>query len=162
MKQMKNMLKKAGLVLAAFFFIYGVASFLNDYLLQAEKIQGASMEPLLTDGEMVFVSDIPFWLSKPKRFHVIAFEKENNLYVKRIVGLPGERVAIKNGNIYIDGKVVPENFGKEPISQDMEEMVLKNDEYFVLGDNRNFSTDSRSREIGVVKTKQIKGKVLFK
>ncbi|MFW5646231.1 MAG: hypothetical protein ACOCMX_02930 [Acetivibrio ethanolgignens] len=61
MKLMKNYLKKASLILAVFFFIYGVASFLNDYLLQAEKIQGTSMEPLLTDGEMVFVSDIPFW-----------------------------------------------------------------------------------------------------
>ncbi|MFW5632909.1 MAG: signal peptidase I [Acetivibrio ethanolgignens] len=162
MKLMKNYLKKASLILAVFFFIYGVASFLNDYLLQAEKIQGTSMEPLLTDGEMVFVSDIPFWFSKPKRFDVIAFKKENTLYVKRIVGLPGEKIAVKNGNIYIDGQVVPENFGKETISEDMEEMVLRKEEYFVLGDNRNFSIDSRSREIGAVKKEQIRGKVLFK
>lgn len=161
MEIMKRFFKKAGLLLAAFFFLYGVASFLNDYLLQVEKIQGVSMEPLLNDGERVFVSDIPFWFSKPKRFDVIAFEKDRYLYVKRIVGLPGETIAIRDGSIYIDGQAVPENFGKDKMAGEIEEITL-GEEYYVLGDNRNFSTDSRSEQIGTVKKEQIKGKVLFK
>lgn len=156
------MAKKVGSLLIAFFFIYGVASFLNDYLLQAEKIQGSSMEPALTDGELVFVSDLPFWFSEPERFDVIAFEKNKTRYVKRIIGLPGEKVAIKNHKIYINGQAIPENFGKEPFRTDMEEIFLSSEEYFVLGDNRNHSTDSRSQEIGTVKKEQLKGKVLFK
>lgn len=161
-QQLRKGLKRVGLVLFFFFFAYGVASFLNDYVIQYEEIQGSSMEPLLADGEQVFISPLPFWLETPQRFDVIAFERARELYVKRVIALPGETVSIKNGNIYIDGQVLPENYGKDEIAEDMEPVELGEGEYFVLGDNRNYSTDSRAENIGMVKKEQVKGKVLFR
>lgn len=150
-----------GLLIFFFFFAYGAASFLNDYILQYEKIEGRSMEPFLEDGDGVFISTVPYWFQKPDRFQVIGLEKKHILYVKRIVGLPGETVSIKEGAVYIDGQILPENYGKETILEDFEPMLLGEEEYFVLGDNRNYSTDSRSEEFGVVSAGEIKGKVLF-
>lgn len=161
-RQIRKIGKKAGFLVFLFFFTYGAASFLNDYIIQYEEIQGTSMEPFLADGERVFISPVPFWFHGAERFSVIAFEHGSQLYVKRVIGLPGETVSIKDGNIYINGQVLLENYGKEEIETDMEEAVLEEGEYFVLGDNRNYSADSRKEEIGLVQRKQIKGKVLFK
>lgn len=161
-QQLRKGLKRVGFVLFFFFFAYGVASFLNDYIVQYEEIQGSSMEPLLADGEHVFISPLPFWLETPQRFDVIAFERARQLYVKRVIALPGETVSIKNGNIYLNGQVLTENYGKDEIAEDMEPVELGEGEYFVLGDNRNYSTDSRAENIGMVKQEQVKGKVLFR
>lgn len=158
----KKIAKKAGFVLIFFFAVYGAASFLNDYIIQYERIDGTSMEPLLVEDERVLISKIPFWFHGPERFDVIAFSWKHEFYVKRVIGLPGEAVSIKDGNIYIDGQVLPENYGKDKMAEDMEEVVLEENEYFVLGDNRNYSLDSRNEEMGTVDKKQVMGKVLFK
>lgn len=158
----KRGLKGAGILLFCFFFSYGAASFLNDYIIQYETIEGSSMEPFLEDKEHVFLSPVPFWFKTPERFQVVAFTWNHELYVKRIIGLPGETVSIKNGIIYIDEKNLPENYGNAPFTQDMEPVTLGNDEYFVLGDNRNASMDSRSKDMGPVSEKQIEGKVVFR
>lgn len=158
----KKIAKKAGFALIFFFAAYGAASFLNDYIIQYERIAGTSMEPFLIEDERVVISKIPFWFHEPERFDVIAFSRKHEFYVKRVIGLPGEEVSIQDGSIYIDGQILPENYGKEKMTEDMEAVVLQENEYFVLGDNRNYSLDSRSEEIGTVDKKQIMGKVLFK
>jgi signal peptidase I len=158
---MKKFLKIVGSLFVFFFFVYGAASFLNDYIIRYEKIEGSSMKPALVDGQHVLISPIPFWIKEPSRFEIIAFSSGGTFYVKRIIGLPKERVAIRDGKIYINGEVLLENYGKEEIEAAMEEITLEEDEYFVLGDNRNFSIDSRSAEIGAVHREQIIGKVLF-
>lgn len=159
---MKHALKKAGWIVLFFFFAYGVASFLNDYVIQYEEVRGTSMEPCLEDKEHVFISLVPYWFQEPERFDVIAFSWNGELYVKRILALPGETIAAREGKIFIDGQLLLEDYGKEEIRKDFEAEVLKEDEYFVLGDNRNYSTDSRQKELGPVKKSQITGKVLFK
>ena len=155
-------MKKICIFIILFFCVYGVASFFNDYIAQYEEIQGKSMEPAFQDGDHTLISQLPFFFSEPQRFDIIAFSWEHELYVKRIIGLPGEIVAIKDGNIYINGQILPENYGKEEMNDTLEPMHLKENEYFVLGDNRNFSEDSRSKDMGAITKEQIKGKVLFK
>ncbi len=161
MKHGKIMFKGVMILLVSFFFAYGVASFSHDFLLSYEQIDGTSMEPELFDAEHVFITPVIYWFQNPSRFDIIAFEKDKNFYVKRIIGLPKEKVSINNNHIYIDDMLLPENYGKEDTLEDMEEISLSEDEYFVLGDNRVYSMDSRSEQIGVVKKEQIKGKVLF-
>lgn len=111
---------------------------------------------------------ILYRISRPDRGDVVVFlpngSQNSHLYVKRVIGLPGETVQIREGSVYIDGMLLEESelFDKiiDPgIAQN--EILLGNDEYFVLGDNRNSSEDSRSGNIGAVKKDNIIGKAWF-
>ncbi len=129
---------------------------------------GNSMQPVLNNGDVVLVDRIIYNASSPKRNDVIVFKPKGNenagFYVKRVIGLPGETVQIKDGYVYIDGKELEElatatviddpGIAEEPIE-------LAGDEYFVLGDNRSASEDSRMANIGNVKRKNIYGKAWF-
>lgn len=132
------------------------------------SVIGDSMEPALHNGQEILMNRILYRISKPSRGDVIVFlpngSQNSHLYVKRVVGLPGEKVQIREGNVYIDGVLLEEGelFDKiiDPgIAQN--EILLESDEYFVLGDNRNSSEDSRSGNIGVVKKDTIIGKAWF-
>ena len=100
----------------------------------------------------------------PERFDVITFKTSNGYYIKRVIGLPGETVRIDyNGNILINGEILKENYGKEVIEYQgiaNNDIVLGDDEYFVLGDNRNASKDSRYEEVGPVKQSIINGIII--
>ncbi len=132
------------------------------------SVIGDSMEPALHNGQEILMNRILYRISKPSRGDVIVFlpngSQNSHLYVKRVVGLPGEKVQIREGNVYIDGVLLEEGelFDKiiDPgIAQN--EILLESDEYFVLGDNRNSSEDSRSGNIGAVKKDTIIGKAWF-
>ena len=132
------------------------------------SVIGDSMEPALHNGQEILMNRILYRISKPSRGDVIVFlpngSQNSHLYVKRVVGLPGEKVQIREGNVYIDGVLLEEGelFDKiiDPgIAQN--EILLESDEYFVLGDNRNNSEDSRSGNIGAVKKDTIIGKAWF-
>jgi signal peptidase I, bacterial type len=104
-----------------------------------------------------------------KRFDIIVFypygRDSDEYYVKRIIGLPGETVQIIDGKIYINGEVLEENYGKEPIENPgraAQPIKLADDEYFVMGDNRNISKDSRYPNVGNVKMKNIGGRAFFR
>ncbi len=136
------------------------------------KVHGQSMENNYHDGEIYIMEQVSYYFDTPKRFDVVVFPENRELLIKRIIGLPGETVTIDTkGNIYINGEVLKEDYGAEiitPFRDDGEENLgiaaegytLKADEYFVLGDNRNHSKDSRF--IGPVNLSQIKGKVWVK
>ncbi len=133
------------------------------------KVDGNSMNPTLNNGDNLWISKISYTVGDPKRFDVIVFNyDENTTYVKRIIGLPGETVLIDElGNIYINGEVLSENYGKERISRNKlgrasQPVLLGSDEYFVLGDNRNNSSDSRYSDVGNIKRKEIVGKAVFR
>ncbi len=110
-------------------------------------------------------SDLRF--RDPERFDIIVFPfkyKEDTFYIKRIIGLPGETVQIdEEGKIYIDGEILEENYGREIIQSNTigiagEPILLGEDEYFVLGDNRNNSMDSRTEVVGNIKREEIIGR----
>lgn len=132
------------------------------------SVIGDSMEPALHNGQEILMNRILYRISKPARGDVVVFlpngNQNSHLYVKRVVGLPGETLQIREGNVYIDGVLLEESelFDKmtDPgIAQN--EILLGSDEYFMLGDNRNSSEDSRSGNIGAVKKDNILGKAWF-
>ncbi len=130
------------------------------------NIVGASMEPVLYNGDEVLVNRFIYILSRPQKYDVVIFlpggNPNSHYYVKRVVAVPGETVQIVNGILYVDGVPEEENFDKMEDGGIAEsEIVLGEDEYFVLGDNRNVSEDSRSGNIGPIKRSNIYGRAWF-
>lgn len=133
------------------------------------RVDGESMMNTLNDGDNLWVDKLSYTFGDPKRFDVIIFNyNENTTYVKRIIGLPGETVRIDHdGKIYINEKLLVENYGRETIKPNNlgranQPVLLGEDEYFVLGDNRNNSSDSRWADVGNVHREDIVGKVMLR
>lgn len=134
-------------------------------------VDGESMEPTLYDKEYLWVDKFDYLISEPERFDVVIFPVEyvgeTRHFVKRIIGLPGETVYIdEEGVIYINDQVLEEGYGKEVIApytrqRAAQPITLGEDEYFVLGDNRNHSSDSRYESVGNIKRENILGRVSF-
>ena len=144
-------------------------AFVPKYVLQRTIVDGRSMMNTLNDGENLLVEKVSYRFSDPGRFDVIVFYPHGrdsaDYYIKRIIGLPGETVQIKGKDIYIDGEKLEENFGKDPITEPgMAEDPIKlgEDEFFVLGDNRTVSEDSRYEEVGPVKRENIEGRAVLR
>nr|WP_297934630.1 signal peptidase I [uncultured Lachnoclostridium sp.] len=144
---------------------FAVAKLLSAFVIQITVVHGDSMEATVSDKDKLFVGKLSYLNKKPERFDVIVFTKgdKTNL-IKRVIGLPGEKVEIKKGVIYIDGKRLKEHYGLDPINPESEplKMELKADEYFVLGDNRSVSLDSRYSSIGAIREDEIIGKALVR
>ncbi len=128
--------------------------FLVAFVVQRADVHGDSMEPALSSGDVLLVDKLTPRFTGYKRFDVVVFRyryRENQYYIKRIVGLPGETVQIMDGHVLVDGVILEEDLGLEPIEKAKrasEPIVLGEGEYFVLGDNRNHSSDSRDSDIG--------------
>lgn len=134
---------------------------------QRTEVSGESMEPTLENADNLIVDKISYRFRDPERFDIIVFPfhyREDTFYIKRIIGMPGETVQIgEDGTIYINGEVLKESYGKEVIQPEYigiaaEPIVLGEDEYFVLGDNRNNSSDSRTAAVGNIHRKDIIGR----
>lgn len=133
------------------------------------SVVGDSMEPGLSNGQEVLVNRVTYRLSVPKRGDVIVFlpngNRNSHYYVKRVVGLPGETIQIVDGSVYVDGVLLNEGDSFDRMADAgiaENELPLAADEYFVLGDNRNSSEDSRSGNIGAVRRDNIVGKAWFR
>ncbi|MCR1840819.1 signal peptidase I [Murimonas intestini] len=129
---------------------------------------GQSMDTTLSGGDTVLLNEMSYRLGGPKRNDVIAFKPNGSAnshsYIKRVVGLPGETIQIRDGMIYINDKIYLEKKDYTPMTEAglaEEPIVLGTNEYFVLGDNRNNSEDSRFADIGLVKKDDIEGRVWF-
>lgn len=162
-KVMKEIISTLAYVLGVLCLTWLVITFVG----QRTAVDGSSMEPMLSDGDNLLVDKISYRFREPQRYDIIVFPfqyEANTYYIKRIIGLPGETVRIDlEGNIYINEEILPENYGREIISPDkvgiaIDPVVLGEDEYFVLGDNRNNSMDSRSSVVGNIKRKDIVGR----
>lgn len=160
-KQAKEYVSWIGYLLLVFL----VTFLLIHYVGQRTRVIGSSMESTLSDGDNLIVDKISYRLKDPERFDIVVFPyayQEHTFYIKRVIGLPGETVQIaENGDIFIDGKVLEEFYGREVIKDPglaAEPVVLGDDEYFVLGDNRNDSSDSRMPDVGKIQRKDIIGK----
>ena len=135
---------------------------------QPRTTVGQAMETTLSGGDRVLINTLSYRFGTPKRGDLISFKPNGNKkaqsLIRRVIGLPGETIQIVDGVIYINGRVYMEEqdfpamtfFGTAK-----DEIVLGNSEYFVLGDNRNNSEDSRSADIGNVRLSDIEGKVWF-
>ncbi len=127
------------------------------------EVQSISMEPTLHEGQYLIVSKAAYWFHAPERGDIVVLDPPNNQssipYIKRIIGLPGERVEIRDGRVWINGVALNEPYISGPPSY-TESQVLGEDEYLVLGDNRNNSSDSHIW--GVLPRENIIGKTIFR
>ena len=151
----------AAIVLVAFLLVFTFFTHVN--------MAGVSMRPTIEDETSLLINRGRYIFMSPAHNHIIAFESLSNeqdtTYVKRVVGVPGDTILIKNGRLYVNGEKYDDVADTETIDYKglaETEMTLGDDEYFVLGDNRNNSEDSRYQSIGLISKKQIKGKVWFK
>ena len=143
--------------------------FIHTFIGHQVKVEGSSMESTLHNKDHLILEKVTYHFQDPKRFDIVVFRPYNNkkdvYYIKRVIGLPNERILIENGNIYINGELLSENYGNNPMMDGgiaSEEITLGGDEYFLLGDNRNNSTDSRNSKVGVIKEDSIIGKALIR
>lgn len=160
-KVLKEILSTSLYILGVLCITYLVIHFVG----QRTQVQGSSMEPKLSSEDNLIVDKISYRFHDPERFDIIVFPfqyEDNTYYIKRIIGLPGETVQIDlEGNILIDGEILEENYGKEVIQNPgraYEPVTLGEDEYFVMGDNRNNSIDSRDPSVGNIKREDIIGR----
>ncbi|MGN0412554.1 MAG: signal peptidase I [Lachnospiraceae bacterium] len=158
---LKEILSTSLYLLSVLIVTYLIITFVG----QRTEVNGSSMESTLQHGDNLIVDKISYRFSDPKRFDIVVFPfqyEEDTYYIKRIIGLPGEIVQIDtDGVIYINGEVLHESYGLEVIKDPgraIEPITLGEDEYFVMGDNRNNSTDSRTELVGNVKRSELIGK----
>lgn len=160
---MRELLNTAIYLLCVLGAVWLVITFVG----QRTEVEGASMENTLHNGDNLIVDKLSYRFHDPERFDIIVFPfqfQDNTYYIKRIIGLPGETVQIMDdGSIYINGEKLEENYGMEVIKPETigraaEPIELGDDEYFVIGDNRNNSSDSRTDMVGNIKRENIIGK----
>jgi signal peptidase I len=156
-------------VLMYIVLFYVCIAVVPNYVIQRTVVDGPSMENTLVNGENLLVEKLSFRLDALKRFDIIVFypygHDVEEYFVKRIIGLPGETVQIIGSEIYINGEVLEEDYGKDPITYSgiaEEPITLGNEEYFVLGDNREISFDSRYEEIGIIYKDNIGGRAILR
>lgn len=165
MKIMIEVFIWAGQIAAVIFLAY----FIVYYCVEKTNVIGNSMEDTLTANQPIIVNKIIYRVSDPKRFDVIVFKKSGNEHsfynIKRIIGLPGETILIKDDKIHINGQIIEDIIQAEPMINyglAVEELILEDNEYFVLGDNRNNSEDSRFASMENITREDIIGKAAIR
>ena len=147
---------------------YFLASFVTTYVAHQTTVEGESMEPTLTDGDSVIIQRLSYYFVDPKRYDVVVFPvsyddgtAKKTYYIKRVIGLPGETVQIIDGSVYINNEKLDDDVcGAAAINEAgiaENPLVLGENQYFVMGDNRNMSTDSRNSYVGLVNKNDIIG-----
>lgn len=161
---MKSIIKELLNWLLFIFVVVAVSWAIVTFVGQRTQVSGSSMETTLSDGDQLIVDKISYRFRDPKRYDIVVFPyryEENTYYIKRIIGLPGETVQIVNGSVYINGQPLHEHYGNE-VMEDAglaaEPITLGEDEYFVLGDNRNNSQDSRAANVGLIHRNELLGR----
>ncbi|WP_407939232.1 signal peptidase I [Oceanobacillus salinisoli] len=137
-----------------------IALFLRTFIFATSIVEGESMDPTLEDGERVIFNKLVYLIDEPERGDIVIIQRPAKNYVKRVIGLPGETIEIKNGELYIDGDRYVQTFlTEEAIHQtnNFGPVTIPEDNYFVMGDNRAISKDSRNG-LGLILESEIIGK----
>ncbi len=153
--------------IAYFALVIFISLMIVRYVGQRTEVIGTSMVPTLEDGDQLITDKISYRFREPERFDIIVFpyEPADAFYIKRIIGMPGETIRIEDGKIYVNGEVLKESYGygyTEAIDLEGKDLVLGEDEYFVLGDNREVSMDSRYEDVGKIHRKQLLGRAFLR
>ena len=163
----KNIIKEIMIWILLIVITITVSYLVTTNIFVKTSVSGVSMEPTLKEGQVVIVNKFEYYLKKPKRNDVIVYKQSNKEHsyfeLKRVIGLPGETVKIKNGVVYINDEVMKEKIKTDIIQNSglaEEGVKLDDNEYFVLGDNRNDSEDSRFASVGNVLRNEILGKAI--
>ena len=165
---MKTLFKEIGKFVCVLAGAVFVALLIKSYVIDLGRVCESSMEPTYSDGEYLLINRLSYVFSSPKRNDVVICKANINgtehRYIKRVIGLPGETVEIKeDGYVYINDVKIADPYANEKIDTSLSKpmkITLENKEYFVLGDNRNNSLDSRAKVIGPVSEELIVGKVV--
>lgn len=145
----------------------GMAWFITTFLIVNAQVPSGSMENTVMTGDRLIANRLSYTFSEPKRFDIVVFkfpDDESKLYIKRIIGMPGDTVVIKNNKVYINGSTEPldDSFIKEPMNTVDAVYQVPENHYFMMGDNRNNSSDSRFWNNTFVAKDKILGKAVFK
>lgn len=161
----RSIFRELGGWLLYILIIIGLTYLIITFVGQRTRVSGSSMETTLSNGDNLIVDKLTYHFKEPKRYDIIVFPykyEENTYYIKRIIGLPGETVQVIDGYTYINGEqLVSDIYGAEVMEAAgiaAEPITLGEDEYFVLGDNRNHSSDSRDPSVGILKRKDLMGR----
>ena len=147
-----------------------VVWFIVHFVGQRTEVSGESMYDTLEDGDNLWIDKLSYRFKDPKRFDIVVFPYQDSdvYYIKRVIGLPGEKVRIgDDGTIFINDEALEEDYGYETIMPDRigratDTITLGEDEYFVMGDNRNNSKDSRFESVGNISKDELIGKAVLR
>lgn len=166
---LKIFLSEIGRWAIAVLIVIIIAYSIVTFGIQSVTMIGQSMNPVLNNQDVLLINKTSYTFRKPQRYDIIAFKLKEDaggyFNIKRIIGLPGESVQIKNGRLFIDGDALTDLPFDNLIMTEglaMDPITLNEGEYFVLGDNCNNSEDSRYVNIGNVSEKEISGKIVFR
>lgn len=151
-------------ILIVILLAYTLTTFLSERVVAA----GNSMQPVIENEDTVLINRLAYSFHGPDRYSIVAFQikgvESSKVYIKRVIGLPGETIRIYDGKVYINGQILQDDVSQDDIltaGLASEELTLGEKEYFVLGDNRNNSEDSRFANVGIVNEEDIIGSVWF-
>ena len=166
-KRKLRVIKKVFDITVFLLVVLVITYFLTEYVVERTAVHNHSMEPTLLSGDVLLTDKISYRLREPERYEIILFinESDGEELVKRVIGLPGETVRLAAGKIFINGEAIDDIEGLAgPFDAGNAEndFILGTDEYFVLGDNRKESIDSRNEKVGAVSRKSIIGKTLIR
>lgn len=142
-----------------------IAFVLRTFIFQLALVNQISMEPTLKEGQMLIISKVNYFVGTPKRGDIIVFKDsyENKLLIKRVIGLPGEKIDLRNGKVFINDKELEPDYTSFPTYAYVQESwQVPEGQYFVMGDNREHSRDSRVETVGLINRKSIIGKAVFR
>ena len=167
--EMNNVLKEILSTVVYLIVVFILTFLFITFVAQRTEVSGSSMYPTLEDRDSLLVDKLSYRFKEPERFDIVIFPYQygdDQYFIKRVIGLPGETVRIDYyGNIYIDGNILDEHYGAEVIQDPGRaetDITLGEGEYFVMGDNRKHSMDSRDISVGNIKKSDILGKAFIR